>query len=212
MTDKIVTLLSDGFDSPIAAYLMIKRDFKPIFLSFITTEPYKNQMREKIILIIKKLSKYSKEEFKIYFIQHYSNLEIIKRNCMRKLTCILCKRLMMRIAMKIGEIEGTNIILTGDILGEQASQTLDNLYSYNDLFINYIKLTPLIGFNKLDIIKTSKKIGLYEVCSQKFESCQYFPQYPETRAKVNEIRIAEENLDFDYLISNMLENMETLKI
>ncbi|MBY8982704.1 MAG: hypothetical protein KGD57_07135 [Candidatus Lokiarchaeota archaeon] len=211
MNYKVISLLSDGFDSPIASYLMIKQDIIPIFLSFITTEPEKEDMRAKIIKIVKKLSTYSKEKLKIYFVQHYPNLELIKRICIRKLTCVLCKRLMIRIAMKIGNIEGTNLILTGDILGEQASQTLDNLFSYNDLFINCIKLAPLIGFNKLDIMKISKKIGLYEICSQKFQSCLYFPEYPETRAKMDEIRIAENNITIDEWISNVLDNVEVLK-
>ncbi|MBY9005326.1 MAG: hypothetical protein KGD63_01050 [Candidatus Lokiarchaeota archaeon] len=211
MKNKAISLLSDGFDSPIASYLMIKQDITPIFLSFLTTEPEKEDMRGKIIRIIRRLSEISSKELKVYFVDHYNNLEFIKRSCTRKLTCVLCKRLMIRIAMKIGEIEGTNLILTGDILGEQASQTLDNLLSYNDLFINYIKLAPLIGFNKLDIMKKSKKLGLYNICAKKFQSCLYFPEYPETRAKMNEIKIAEKEININKWIYDVINNIEVLK-
>ena len=211
MKRKIVSLLSDGFDSPIASYLMMNKGFIPVFVSFLTTKPEREAIRLKIIKIAQKLSNYTSERLKLYFIDHYNTLEIIKRNCSRKLTCVLCKRIMFRIAKKIGSKEDTNLILTGDILGEQASQTIDNLLSYNDLFVDYIKLAPLIGFNKLDIMKISKNIGLYDICAEKFQSCVYYPEFPETRAKIDEIRIAEKNIKIDEYLDDIKNKIEILK-
>ena len=144
---KFISLLSGGLDSPIAAYLMIKKGFTPIFLSFLTSDDLKHSMRLKVLKIIELLKKFTEEKIKIYLINHNSNLNLFKKICERKLTCILCKRLMIRIAKHIGIREDTNLIVTGDILGEQASQTLDNLYTYNDLIENFIVLRPLIGWN-----------------------------------------------------------------
>jgi thiamine biosynthesis protein ThiI len=139
---KFVSLLSGGLDSPIAAYVMLQRGFTPVFLSFLTSDDYEESMKKKVINIVKILSTFTPDELKIYFINHDNNLETFKQVCHRKLTCVLCKRLMLRIAQHIGKLEETNIIVTGDILGEQASQTLDNLYSYNNVTQDSILLRP----------------------------------------------------------------------
>lgn len=209
--NNIVCLLSDGLDSPVASYMMIKKGYTPIFLSFVTSSTNTDLMRKKLIKIVKRISNFSEYKLKLYLISHIPNLEVIKRECPRKLTCVLCKRLMIRFAKTIGKKEHTNLILTGDILGEQASQTLANLFSYHNLFKNYIKISPLIGFNKMDVININKKIGLYEICSKKIASCDYNPQYPETNAKIDEVLSSEQNYDYNKLISKALEKAEILE-
>lgn len=208
---KFIALLSGGLDSPIAAYLMIKKGFNPIFLSFLTSDDTNHSMRNKIVAIINKLSTYTDFKVKLYLINHDPNLELFKNNCERKLTCILCKRLMIRIAIRIGKIENAPFIVTGDILGEQASQTLSNLYVYNDLAKDIAIIRPLIGWNKLNVIRLNKNIGLYEICSQKSASCQYNPQYPETNAKTFEVHKEESLYDTDNLITKALQNAEILE-
>jgi thiamine biosynthesis protein ThiI len=212
MEKKALLLLSDGLDSPVAAYLMIKKGFFPIYITFLTTKAHRDQMEKKTYSIAQKLSIFSEKPVKHYFIPHSTNLHQIILKCPRKLTCILCKRLMFRIVEEIGKKEGINLIITGDILGEQASQTLSNLYSYNDLFHRFIKITPLIGLNKLEIINKNKEIGLYDICSKKIDSCQNYPQYPETNAKIREIINAEKRLNLKDMISKSLENMKCLTI
>ncbi|MFX1394691.1 MAG: hypothetical protein ACFFAH_14115 [Promethearchaeota archaeon] len=207
---KFISLLSGGLDSPIAAYLMIKKNLTPIFLSFLTSDDEEYSMKKKIIRIVQILAKLTDKEIKLYLINHDPNLELFKRKCMRKLTCILCKRLMIRIAKEIGKIEHTNIIVTGDILGEQASQTLDNLYTYNDLLNGFIILRPLIGQDKQEIIRLNQKIGLYEIISQSSAGCQYNPQYPETHAKSNEVNGEEFHINYDEIIKKSLEKAEIL--
>lgn len=208
---KFISLLSGGLDSPIAAYLMIKKGFKPIFLSFLTSDDTGHSMRNKIVAIINKLSAYTDFKVKLYLINHDPNLELFKNNCQRKLTCILCKRLMIQIAIHIGKIENAPFIVTGDILGEQASQTLSNLYVYNDLIKDITIIRPLIGWNKLDVIRLNKNIGIYEICSHKSASCQYNPQYPETNAKAFEVHKEESLYDTDNLITKSLQNAEILE-
>jgi len=208
---KFISLLSGGLDSPIAAYLMVKKGFQPIYLSFLTSDDNDLSMRNKILAIIHKLSTYTDFKAKLYLINHDPNLELFKKECERKLTCILCKRLMIRIAIQVGKIEHATFIVTGDILGEQASQTLSNLYAYNDLVKEFVIIRPLIGFNKQDIIKINRDIGLYEICSQKSASCQYNPQYPETNAKPVEVHRAESSFASDNLISKALQIAEILE-
>jgi thiamine biosynthesis protein ThiI len=119
--------------------------------------------------------------------------------------------MMLRIACYLADKEQTKLILTGDILGEQASQTLSNLYSYNEILKNYIKLMPLIGLNKLDVININKNIGLYRISSNKINSCQYYPQYPETNVKKKEIKRAENKLNLSQILENSLKNAQILK-
>ncbi len=205
-----LSLLSGGLDSPVAAYLMIKNGFNPIFLSYLTSDDNNHSMKKKIVNIVQILSKFVDNKVKLYFINHDPNLETFKGRCARKLTCVLCKRLMIRIAKQIGQIENTNLIVTGDILGEQASQTISNLFAYNDLVQDVVLIRPLIGWDKLDVIKLNEKIGLYEICSKSSAGCQYNPQYPETHAKPKEVIDAESRIIINNLVELALKNVEIL--
>jgi len=207
---KFISLLSGGLDSPIAAYLMMNQQLTPIFVSFLTSDDNEESMKRKVIKIVTELKKCSKVQLKLYLIYHDPNLNLLKTKCERKLTCVLCKRFMIRIAQKIGNLENTNIIVTGDILGEQASQTLDNLYVYNDLLKNHILLRPLIGMDKLEVIKLNQKSGLYDITSKTTAGCQFNPQFPETHAKPDEIIREESVIQIENLINDSISKSEVL--
>jgi thiamine biosynthesis protein ThiI len=210
--NKFISLISGGFDSPLAASLMIKRGFIPIYLSFLTSDDKMQSMKNKVIKIIKKLKNLTKNPIKVYFINFDDSLNIFKRNCQRKLTCVLCKRLMIRVAKIIGLRENTNIIVTGDILGEQASQTLDNLYSYNDIAKDFVILRPLIAYDKNEVIDAIRKLGLYDLISQPSASCIFNPQYPETHAKQEEVIFSENKINLKDLINKSIKNAEILNL
>ena len=209
-TKKFVSLISGGFDSPLASTLMMKQGFLPIFLSFLTSDDQTHSMKNKVINLITFLKRFTNFNLKVYFIDYDSHLNSLKLKCERKLTCVLCKRLMLRIAKKIGIFENTNIIVTGDILGEQASQTLDNLYSYNDLIKDCIILRPLIAYDKNEVIYAIRELGLYNLISQSSASCLFNPQYPETHAKRREIEISESNINITELVDKALGRAEII--
>jgi len=208
---KFISLLSGGLDSPIAAYVMIKRGFTPTFLTFLTSDDYEDSLKKKVIKIVNILTTFTDNKLKIYFINHDNNLEGFKQACDRKLTCVLCKRLMIRIAKQLGKLEGTNIIVTGDILGEQASQTLDNLFSYNNIIQDFILLRPLIGCDKQEVININKQIGLYNTSSESSAGCQFNPQYPETHAKLFEVEDSELKVNISDLVENSIKSAEILE-
>ncbi len=208
---KFISLISGGLDSPVASYLFMRKRYNPIFLSFLTSDDLDLTMKKKVLSIIKQLIDTTKLRAKLYVINHDPNLITFKNNCERKLTCVLCKRLMIRIAIQIGKIEGTNLIVTGDILGEQASQTLDNLFAYNDLIKETVLLRPLIGFDKLEVIKINESINLFKLCSQKSASCTFNPQYPETYAKCVEVQEEESRVDISKLVDSSIKSAETLE-
>ena len=209
---KFISLLSSGFDSPLAAALMIKRQFIPVFLSFLTSDDEVHSMKNKIIRIIKKLKNLTSNQLKVYFIDFDDNLNVLKNNCDRKLTCVLCKRLMFRIARNLAIKEKTNLIVTGDILGEQASQTLDNLYSYNEIAKDIVILRPLIAYDKNDVIRDIRELGLYEIISQPSAACAFNPQYPETHAKLEEVIFSEKKIKITNLVNNAISNIEVLNL
>ncbi|MBN1800075.1 MAG: hypothetical protein JW891_01130 [Candidatus Lokiarchaeota archaeon] len=209
---KFISLLSGGLDSPIAIYLMIKKGMEPICLSFLTSDDSMNSMKDKVIKILQILSSFSDKKIKLYFINHDPNLEVLIEKCDRKLTCVLCKRLMIRIAQKTCDLEKTSLIVTGDILGEQASQTLDNLYAYNQLLNDHILLRPLIGYNKEDVIIFNQTIKTYDIISKKSAGCQYNPKYPETHAKIEELTLAESRIDIESLVRDSINRAEILYI
>lgn len=208
---KFISLLSGGLDSPIAAYVMMRQGFTPIFLSFLTSDDIEQSMKKKVINIVKILSTFTQDKLKLYFVNHDNNLERFIQACDRKLTCVLCKRLMLRIAQQLGKLEKTNIIVTGDILGEQASQTLDNLYSYNNIIHDFILLRPLIGCDKQEVIELNKQIGLYNLSSESSAGCKSNPQYPETHAKISEVEDSEKKVNIEELIAKSIKNFEILK-
>jgi thiamine biosynthesis protein ThiI len=208
---KFISLISGGLDSPVASYLMIRKGFIPIFISFLTSDDLDHTLKQKVHDVVSQLRKFTKYKIKLFLINHDPNLDNIIDVCDRKLTCILCKRLMLRIAMYIGKLEHSNIIVTGDIMGEQASQTLDNIFAYNDIIKEYIILRPLIGLNKHDIIELDKKIGLYDIISLQSASCRYNPQYPETHAKSHELLMSESNLDIKSIIINSVNTADILE-
>ncbi len=209
---KFISLLSGGLDSPIAIYLMIKKGLEPICLSFLTSDDNANSMKNKVINILKILTSFTNNKIKLYFINHDPNLDVLVENCDRKLTCVLCKRLMIRTAQEICNVEKTPLIVTGDILGEQASQTLDNLYAYNQILSDYIILRPLIGYNKEDVIIYNQKINTYDIVSKKSAGCQYNPKYPETHAKLMELTLAESKIDINLLVQESIKRAEILYI
>ncbi len=206
---KLITLISGGIDSPVAAHLMLKKgcEMTAIHLKNSTD---KRQL-EKIKKILKTLEKLHNTKISLYSIDHAQTLEKITKKCDTKLTCILCRRFMYRIAEEIAKKEKADAILTGESLGQVASQTLDNLYAEHSSTRTRV-LRPLIGFDKSEIINISKDIGTYETSILPDTSCPFTPKYPETHAKKKDIESAEKKLDIDTIIKKVTKKAKSIDI
>jgi len=177
---KGIVLLSDGIDSPVAFYLMNKR-MDCVAVHFLMDK------KEKIEEIMKIL------HGRIYFIPY----ERIKEEILRVKTsyrCLICKRFMYRIAEKIANMEKADIIITGENLGQVASQTLDNLMAIEDA-VNMPVVRPLIAMDKEEIIRVAKEIGTYEISISEQHRCPIAPKKPVTKAKIERVRTEEEKID-----------------
>ncbi|MEA3378622.1 MAG: hypothetical protein U9Q69_03190 [Nanoarchaeota archaeon] len=199
---KGLLLLSGGFDSPVAGYLMRKKNVELTALHF-SGEPFvKANAKEKAKLLAKKIGCTKIIIFPFGEIQ----AETVN-SCRHRYYFIITKRIMFRIAQKFAEKEGCDFLVTGDNLGQVGSQTLINLSLINSA-INIEVLQPLLCFDKQEIINLAKEIGTHDL-SIGPEMCSLLgPKHPATRAKKEKIEIEEKKFNIEKL---MLKGFEKLK-
>jgi tRNA uracil 4-sulfurtransferase len=192
---KMLSLISGGIDSPVAAWLMMKRGCTTSLLHF-DAQPYADSLRQSL-LSAKILAEWTAGR-KINFIQVpiSKGIEKIAAHHPRA-TCILCRRLMYRIATEIVKSEGALGLVTGYSLGQVASQTPDNIMAEQS-GIDVPIYHPLISMDKTEIVELARKIGTYKV-TEETKSCTAVPQKPMTKAKVDKILEIDEELGLKYL-------------
>ncbi|MGA1862985.1 tRNA 4-thiouridine(8) synthase ThiI [Deferribacter thermophilus] len=192
---KVVSLLSGGIDSPVATWLMMKRGCEVVPLHFYTPPYTGNKLTDKIERLVKTLSLYSVNGITLYMI-NFTQIQIaIKKYAHDKFTTILSRRFMLKIANEIATNLNALGIITGDALGQVASQTLENLYCVNEAS-NLPVFRPLIGFDKQEIENLAKKIGTYPISIEEgIDCCHLFsPKNPETRGKIDMVKEEEEKV------------------
>lgn len=196
MKTKILCLISGGIDSPVAAHLMLKKGYNIEFVNFDLTPVGNDYTRTKVEKLVKQLGKIHKKRLKLTFIDHgkylvkyYQKLDEKERKQM----CLLCRRRMLKQGEKLAKKLRCSFLLTGENLGQVASQTIDNLYVENRAVSTPI-LRPLIGFNKQDIVDIARKIGTYEISIGPGGCCNITPNRPEIRANLNDIERIEKKV------------------
>ncbi len=206
-------LVSGGIDSPVAAWSVIRKGGVPIFVYY-DNYPFTGESTKRRALdTIKRLSECAGgRRLKIYVILHGPDLVDILRNCPRRLTCVLCRRMMYRLAERVAKMEGAEAIVTGEIIGEHASQTLRNIRVENTAVTDSYVLRPLIAMDKLDVERLARKIGTFEVSTRPSLCCSAPPRLPRTRASLEEVTEAEEKLDVEGMIERDMENAEILEV
>ena len=209
---RLVGLFSGGIDSVIGLWLVMKRGC-PVIPVYFDNSPFTDiTTTERAIRVAEKLFKWSIGfPKKIYIVQHGENLKQIMETD-RKYSCLLCKRMMYRVAERIADKLHAEGIVTGEAIGEQASQTLTNLRVLNMVVKNYPVHRPLLGFDKQETEKLSRKIGTFEASSKKAAPCTAVPYQPSTKAKLEAIRKAEEKLDIEAMIKRTLESIKIVEI
>ncbi|MFO7835353.1 MAG: tRNA uracil 4-sulfurtransferase ThiI [Candidatus Thorarchaeota archaeon] len=197
---KAICTISGGLDSPIAAYKVMRRGCIPVFL-YLDNAGYSNSTcREAAIEQAKILSKYIYDyEVKMYIVQRERDLEQIVEKVPERMICVYCKRNMLRIAQMIGFEENADVIVTGDILGEQASQTSRNIRAIDSAICELPVLRPCIGEDKETIQELSRQLGTYEPAARAQTCCTLPPQYPIIKPHIDSIEEFDSTLDFTIL-------------
>jgi thiamine biosynthesis protein ThiI len=197
---KVVCTLSTGLDSPMAAYKIMKRGCIPIFVYF-DNLPHSDAA---CIEVVKKqaqtLANYiHNHKVKLYIIPHGPDLDEALAHGETKLTCIFCKRNMMRLAREIALKERADAIATGEIIGEQASQTTANLFVIDSAVVDLPILRPLAGEDKVDVVALARKVGTYDFAIDAPSCCTLAPKYPAIKADMQRVLSAEDAMDLTVL-------------
>lgn len=204
-------LLSGGIDSPVAGYMMAKRGLK-IFAVHYHSFPYTSeQAKEKVIELAKEISAYCGEI--TLFVVPFTEIQYaIKENCKIEYMITVMRRFMMRIAERLAAENNCGAIITGESLGQVASQTMESITVTNSV-AKLPVFRPLIAFDKTDIIEISRKIGTYETSILPYEDCctVFLPKNPVIRPTIGTAESFEKKLDVDALVENALSGVEVYR-
>ena len=205
-------LLSGGIDSPVAGFMMAKRGMKIDCLHFHSYPFTSKRALQKALDLGKILSQYT-GKMRIYSVNMAEIYKSINKNCRRNQTTILSRRFMMRIGEKISAKNNYNALITGESLGQVASQTVESMAVIEDA-TNLPIFKPLVALDKTEIIDRALFIGSYEKSIEPFDDCCsiFAPSNPITKPKLKYIKESESKLDIEALENNAIENMEIFDI
>lgn len=209
---KGLLLLSGGIDSPVAGFMIAKRGVAISAVHFHSYPFTSERAEEKVKTLAEILTKYC-GRIKLYSINLLNIQKQINENCPEDEMTIISRRFMMRIAEKIALDNEIDALITGESLGQVASQTIKGINVTNSS-VNLPVLRPLIGMDKVEITEIAKEIGTFETSIQPFEDCctVFLPKHPVTRPKLENIQESESALDIDALITDAIERMKIYEI
>ncbi|NLI54237.1 MAG: tRNA 4-thiouridine(8) synthase ThiI [Clostridiales bacterium] len=205
-------LISGGIDSPVAGHMIAKRGVRISAVHFYSYPYTSERAREKVIELTRILSGYA-GEVSLYLVPFTEIQLAIYEKCPKSETTVLMRRLMMQIAERIAQNCGAQALVTGESIGQVASQTVESLTVTNDA-VSLPVFRPLIGFDKEEIVTRAKAIGSYETSILPYEDCctVFVPQHPVTRPKLEDIRRSEALVDFAPMIETAIAATEQLLI
>jgi len=202
---KGLLLLSGGIDSPVAGYLMLQKGVKLEAVYFDTF----SLNGSTALSVVEKHAKLL--GVKLHVVPYGEVLKAYFDSADRKYQCVFCKRTMLRFAEKIAESIGADFLVNGDNLGQVASQTLRNLITVSEA-VKIPIVRPLIGFDKIEIIKIAKEIGSYDVSTSSKLCCSFVPRKPSTSCSVERIKGEEEKVNIDELLDKYLKKEKVIPV
>ncbi|HZX21691.1 MAG TPA: tRNA uracil 4-sulfurtransferase ThiI [Clostridia bacterium] len=205
---KALLLLSGGIDSPVAGWLVAKRGVEIEAMHFHSYPFTSERAKEKVIDLLRILSIYC-GKIKLYSINLLPIQKEINEKCPEGEMTILSRRFMMKIAQKVGKDNSCDALVTGESIGQVASQTVKSLSVINES-VEMPIFRPLIAMDKVDIVNLAKEIGTYETSILPFEDCctVFLPKHPVTQPRLDKILKSEEKLDVESLIDEVIGKME----
>lgn len=209
---KGMTLLSGGIDSPVATWMMAKRGMLIEAVHFHSYPYTSRRAQEKVEELAGLVAAYC-GRFKMHVINLLPIQEQIVQNCPEEETTILVRRFMMKIAEKLAQKAECCMLITGENLGQVASQTAEALV-VTDASVNMPVMRPLIGLDKVDIMDIARDIGTYEKSIEPYEDCctVFLPKHPATKPKLDRILLSESKLDCDGLIEAAIGSEDIVEI
>ena len=207
-----VSLLSGGIDSPVSSYMIARRGVRLVPLHFFSFPYTSEAAKEKVIELARLLTAYcGKMPLLVVPFTHIQ--EQIRDKCPEEYFTLIMRRFMMRIAQKVAEDCGARAIVTGENLGQVASQTMEAMAS-TQAVLSLPVLQPLIGMDKEEIVRFARRIGTFETSILPYEDCctVFTPRHPKTHPKVEEVALAESALDVDALVAEAFAGIERIQV
>ena len=209
---KGLLLLSGGIDSPVAGYMMAKRGVKIDAVHFESSPYTSERAKEKVLELARLVTKYSGSML-VHVVSLTKVQEELAKNCDEEYFTLLLRRYMMAIAEKIAEKNDCLALITGESVGQVASQTMQAIAVTNET-VSMPVFRPCIGMDKEEIVQISRKIDTFETSIQPYEDCctVFTPRHPKTKPELSRVLEQERKLDFDTLVAEAVETKEEIYI
>ena len=207
-----VSLLSGGLDSPVSSWMMARRGVELEMIHFVSP-PYTSQQAQDKVLELAQLLTAWCGRMLVHIVPFTEIQEEIRKNCPEEYFTLIMRRFMMRLAQAVAKKAGAKALITGESLGQVASQTMMALGVTEDV-TDMPVLRPLIGMDKVEIIRISREIGTYETSILPYEDCctVFTPRHPATRPNLEEVRKAEAVLDVEALVDRALAGETWIRV
>ena len=209
---RAISLLSGGIDSPVSTYMMAKRGLRIIpvhFLSF----PYTSELAKQKVLDLGSILTHYCGKMTVEVVPFTHIQEEIRANCPEEYFTIIMRRFMMRISQKIADTNGCKALITGENLGQVASQTVEAM-AVTEACCTIPVLRPLIGMDKEEIVRISRQIGTFDTSILPYEDCctVFTPRRPRTKPRIEDVESAEAGLDIDSLVEEALSGITRIRV
>lgn len=209
---KATVLLSGGIDSPLASWLIARRGVSLEALHFYSYPYTSERSKNKVIELTRQLAQYT-GRIRLQVFPFTEIQEAITENCPKDQVTIIMRRWMMRVAEILAEQNNSQALITGESLGQVASQTIEGL-SVTNAAVNIPVFRPLIGMNKEEIVDSTREIGTYNISIQPYTDCCtiFVPKHPQTKPELGEIEESEKKVDFHSLIEKAIKEIDSIDI
>lgn len=209
---RAVSLLSGGIDSPVSTYMIAKRGVSIVPVHFFSYPYTSMQAKQKVIDLAQILTKYC-GRLMVQIVPFTRIQEEIRTKCPEEYFTVIMRRFMMRISEKIAELNNCKAIITGENLGQVASQTMEAMTVTEECVILPV-LRPVIGLDKEEIVTIARKIGTFDTSILPYEDCctVFTPRHPRTKPRLPEILEAESRLEIDILVAEAVSNIERVTL
>ena len=209
---RAVSLLSGGIDSPVSSYMIAKRGVALEMVHFFS-DPYTSpEAKDKVLELARLLTPYC-GHLVVHVVPFTAIQEELRRSCPEELFTIIMRRFMMRISEAVANRIGAKCLVTGECLGQVASQTMEALNCTGSV-VHMPVLRPCIGMDKEEIVQISRKIGTYDTSILPYEDCctVFTPRHPRLRPILSEVEMAEEKLDIEAMVKDAVDNIERVRL
>ncbi|MDK2820489.1 MAG: tRNA uracil 4-sulfurtransferase [Clostridia bacterium] len=212
VTGRGLLLISGGIDSPVAGYMGLKRGLELTGLHFYSFPFTSERSKEKVIDLCQALANYS-NSFRLVIAPFTEIQKSIRQHCPEEFYVTIMRRMMFRIAQLVAEKEKALALLTGENLGQVASQTLQSMSVINKV-VDIPVLRPLVAWDKSEIVEVARRIGTFDISIRPYDDCctLFVPKHPATKPPLKLVEKAEKALEIETLLKDCLENLEILTL